>query len=250
MPNRTLFILAYVVLPCFVCLITAGIFWLFMPAEPSPLFYTNLAVTLWLEVVCFGYLGLLKAKTQGFTAPLFAFIGVGAAYYILCAGAWMLLYSFLLPEAISCKAYIVVHVVMLLIWIIVGTLVAQQDNAYYERTEQLRQDNKTIDFFIQEMNVLYARYRDILSSKDAGLREESDSMEILRNKMRGLAAPILQNGNAKAQLSAILDEANTLIASLESAETPEEVRKQNFCIQQHARRSVNELDLLKQLSKK
>jgi hypothetical protein len=100
------------------------------------------------------------------------------------------------------------------------------------------------------MNVLYMRYRDVLSAKDAIALGGDDALEVLRNRMRGLTASVLEGDSARARLSALLEEGEICVAKLESAGDVEEVRRMNLKVQQFSRRAVNELELLKRLHKK
>ena len=98
MPNRILGVFANVLLPLLVGVVTVGLFLLFMPQDATRLFYTNLGVTLWLEMVFWAYMGLLRMGTKGVSVPFLAFLGVGAFLYMFCAGIWMLGYSLFLPS--------------------------------------------------------------------------------------------------------------------------------------------------------
>lgn len=250
MPNRILGVFVNVLLPLLIGVVTVGLFLLFMPQDATRLFYTNLGVTLWLEMVFWAYMGLLRMETKGVSVPFLAFLGVGAFFYMFCAGIWMLGYSLFLPEVLGYNVYLALHIVMLVVWMVVGTLMAQRDNAYHERVEQLGQDARSLDYFIQEMNVLYMRYRDVLSAKDAIALGGDDALEVLRNRMRGLTASVLEGDSARARLSALLEEGEICVAKLESAGDVEEVRRMNLKVQQFSRRAVNELELLKRLHKK
>ena len=124
MPNRTLGVFANVILPLLVGLVTVGLFLLFMPQDATRLFYTNLGVTLWLEMVFWAYMGLLRMGTKGVSVPFLAFLGVGAFFYMFCAGIWMLGYSLWLSEVLGYNVYLALHIVMLVVWMVVGTLMA------------------------------------------------------------------------------------------------------------------------------
>lgn len=250
MPNKEISILANVLLPVCTMLATVGLFFLFMPEGPLRLFYTNFVLTLWLETVFFGYLAALRKDTEAFSVPLLAFLGVGAVYYIAVAGVWMLAYSLLLTGILSYKVYMAAHIIVCLAWLGTCILMAQQDNAYHERTAELQQMQKETEDFGQRANLLLSRYQTVLIEKGCPASDGGSSMEVLRNKMRGLPPQTARSAQAYARLTEAIRQLDELITSLEEAEEPEKIRQTDEQIKRYARKTADELDLLKRQMRK
>lgn len=249
MSNKSLSIIANIVLPIVFLLVTAGLFFLFKPEEAGRLFHTNLCMTLWLEALFFGYLHVLKGKTQGFSTALIALLGIGAVYYIIGATVWMLSYAFL-SLFLSFEVYVAVHVVLFLLWITGCILMAQQDNAYGSRMKVLSDGHKTIEYFGQKVNLLLNTYRGLLLSRQSvGLRNEN-ALEILRNKVRGLPGSIIQVDAAGLQLSEIINQCETLLAKLEQAEDQGEQMALDKKLGECVSSAIRELEFLKNISRK
>lgn len=250
MPNKSLSIIANIVLPIVFLLVTAGLFFLFKPEEAGKLFNTNLCMTLWLEALFFGYLHVLKGKTQGLSTTFIAFLSMGAVYYIICALVWMLSYSFLLSLFLSFKVYVAVHVVLLLIWITSCILIAQQDNAYGSRMKAQSDGYKTVEYFGQKANILLDRYRAVLLSCKSLKLHNENALEVLRNKVRGLPASVAQIDSANSKLSDIMGQCEVLVAKLEQAENQEETvaidKKLGNCVSS----GIRELEFLRTISRK
>lgn len=245
MPDRQINILANILLPACCMLATIGLFFLFMPEEGLKLFYTNLVATLWLEAVFFGYLAALRADTKAFSAPFLAFLGVGAVYYIAAAGLWMLAYSLWLAAFASYKVYIAVHIILCLLWLAACILMAQQDNAYHERTLELQEAHEKTEDFSQKASLLLSRYQAALIEKGCPASDEGNSMEILRNKMRGLPPQTARSSAACARLHEIIHQLDEQVTALENAHEPAQLLQTNEQIRRTARKAADELDLLK-----
>lgn len=118
---------ANVVMPTVVIAATVLLFFLFQPAESGALFYVNLCYTLLLEGVFFGWLALLRGG-DGFSVAFRAAMGICAFFYVMAGIGWMLLYGILLSAVLALKWYIALIIVFTLIWLIVGSLLAQTDS--------------------------------------------------------------------------------------------------------------------------
>ena len=75
-------------------------------------------------------------------------------------------------------------------------------------------------------------------------------MEVLRNKMRGLPPQTARSAQAYARLTEAIRQLDELITSLEEAEEPEKIRQTDEQIRRYARKTADELDLLKRQMRK
>lgn len=246
MRNKPLFIIADIVLPVVFLLVTAGLFFLFMPSEAGKLFYTNLGVTLWAEIVFFGYLSVLKGNTKGFSVALLAFLGISAVYYIAGALLWMLLYSFTLSWLLSYKVYASVHAVMLLLWLVAGVLLARQDNDYQDKMEAQGRDYKAVEYFGQKMNYLLSRYQKLPHQE----LSNADNLEVLRNKIKGLPIAIMNTDIANSQLTDIIRRGEDCMMKLEQARTKDEATLADEDFRVYLLNALRDLEFLKNISRK
>ncbi|GAP71958.1 hypothetical protein SAMD00024442_20_47 [Candidatus Symbiothrix dinenymphae] len=101
MSNKKINIVANVILPAVVIVITASLFFMFRPEETTTLFYLNLGYTIFLEAIFFGYINLMYSKIKSFSTPFYAVFGI--LYYALF---WVwdgdFVYSFFLPALWGC----------------------------------------------------------------------------------------------------------------------------------------------------
>lgn len=246
MRNKPLFIIADIILPLICLLATTGLFFLFIPSEAGKLFYTNMGVTLWIEIVFFGYLGVLRGKTRGFSVALLAFLGISAVYYITGAFIWMLLYSLMLSWLLSYKIYVSIHAIILLLWFVAGVLLARQDNAYEEKMETQERNYKTVEYFGQKINYLLNRYQKL---PHQGLNN-ADNLEILRNKIKGLPAAIMNADVTNSQLTDIVRRGEDCMSKLEKAKTTNEATQADEDLRAYLLNALRDLEFLRNISRK
>ena len=136
MSNKTINLLADVVLPCVTVVLTAILFFMFRPDESTGLFWLNLCYTIMLEGVFFGYIISLNHKTESIPVPIKAVFGVFALYYIVVGLGCMLFYSLLLVHFLSIKFYVSALIIITLLWIIGAMLTAQVGSNYQAAQEK------------------------------------------------------------------------------------------------------------------
>jgi len=129
MTNKNVNIIASVVLPIVLIMITIALFIIFKPKETTSLFWINLFFAVFLEVVFFCFLNLLQIKTKDLSTPFFAIFGIYCLYYIILVFSGMLVYSLILTHFTdSHKIYIAVLLALTFLWIVVSVLTAQTNN--------------------------------------------------------------------------------------------------------------------------
>ena len=251
MSNKTINLLANVVVPIVTGVLTIVLFFLFRPEETTALFYLNLVYSLVLEGVFFGYIGSLHRDSETVSTPFKTVFGITAAYYIIGGLGWMLLYSLLLRHFTSIKVYIAVLAIFTLLWIILSLILGQTDSNYQADIRQQEEKNKTINFHSQKMRLLATRYERLC--RDKGILPSDNSnghtpLDLLSSKISGLTPNVLRNATAVEQLNSIIAKCEALLYEAEDApddKLPDIARK----MQRLAENSISEIDLLKSLAR-
>jgi hypothetical protein len=252
MSNKTLNFISNVILPVTVFIATAALFLVFQPEDPAPLFYFNLAYTVLLEAIFFGYVGLLYIKTSTFSTPLYALFGVMAAFYLVAGVGWMLLYSLVLLPAVSLKMYISVIVVLTLLWIVLSVLMAKIDGNYKATTNRLKDQHHTLAFYTQKITLLASRYEKLCEEK--GIRYQTDSnnrtaLDKLMGKISFLTPNIFTSETACSQLTAMLGKCEDIIEETETADG-DRLAELDRKMQRFVNNSIDELNMLKNLTRR
>ena len=251
MSNKTINLLANVVVPIVTGVLTIVLFFLFRPEETTALFYLNLVYSLILEGVFFGYIGSLHRDSETVSTPFRAIFGITAAYYIIGGLGWMLLYSLLLRHFASIKVYIAVLAIFTLLWIILSLLMGQTDSNYQVGIRQQEDRNKVINYHSQKMQMLATRYERLCREKGIAHSETANGhtpLDLLSSKISGLTPNVFRNATAVTQLNTIIDRCESLLYEAEDApddKLPDIARK----MQRLAENSISEIDLLKNLAR-
>jgi len=251
MSSKKINIIANVVLPTVVIVMTITLFLIFKPHETTSLFYINLFYTVFLEAIFFGYINVLHTKTKELSASFFATIGVYSLYYIIAGFGWLLLYSFLLLYYVPLKVYLTGIMIFTLLWIIITILTALLDNNNKQTTDKLKEQGLSLNFYAQKIALLASRYAKLCEEK--GLKYETDSnnrttLDRLMGKISFLAPNIFRNETTAVQISSILSKCEDIINETESA-TEEELKEIQKKMQSFVNNSVAEIDMLKNLTK-
>jgi len=250
--SKKINLIANIILPIVVVMITIALFFMFKPKEATALFYLNLGYTILLEAVFFGYLNFLYAKVKEFSTPLLAVFGVYAIYYIIIGFVFMLAYSLILSHFLPIKIYIAVLMALTLLWIILSVLTASTDSNYKDTVEKLKDDTHTLNFYTQKINLLANRYEKLCAEK--GLRYETDSnnrtiLDRLKGKISFLTPNVLSSDTAVSQLISLFSKCENIIEETESA-TDEKLAEVQKKMQRFVDNAVAEIDMLKNLTKR
>ncbi len=252
MSNKKINIVANVILPAVVIVITASLFFMFRPEETTTLFYLNLGYTIFLEAIFFGYINLMYSKIKSFSTPFYAVFGIYAMYYVIVGCGWMLVYSLGLSGIVAMKTYIAGLMVLTLFWIIISVLTAQTDSNYKETIDQLNDQRHTLDFYAQKISKYASRYEKLCAEKGISYRTESNNrtmLDKLKSKISFLTPNIFTSEAACAQLNAIFDECEALIEETEAA-SGDKLMELERTMQRFVNNSIEELDMLKNMTRK
>ena len=244
--------IANIILPAVVALITIVLFFMFKPSEAGVLFYFNLGYIILLQVVFFGYLNLLHARTKEFSPPFLAVFGVYAIYYVIIGLACVLVYSLLLHFIVPMRFYVAVLMILTLIWIVLSVLTAQADSNYKKTVEKTKDDTDTLNFYAQKINLLANRYDNLCEEK--GLKYETDSnnrtaLDRLKGKISFLTPNVLSSNTAVSQLTSLFNKCEAIIEETELA-TEEQLAELQKKMQRFVDNAVAEIDILKNLTKR
>lgn len=134
-------------------------FLVFMPEEPSNLFYVNLAYVVLLEVLFFGWFHMGKMKSDAAQTPYFkVFVGMHTLGYLGVSVVWMLVYTFLLADKVDLRIYLLVIGVLSVIWVVLASILGSQDTQYHAQQTQLEDTTMDIRAFREELKSLAAAH--------------------------------------------------------------------------------------------
>jgi hypothetical protein len=251
MSNKKIDIIANLILPVTVILMTATLFFMFRPENCSALFYLNLGYTIFLEAIFFGYINVIYRKIKEFSTPFVAVFGIYSLYYVIVGAGWMLLYSLVLSHFFSLKIYIAALIVLTLLWIIISVLTAQADSHYKETVDKLNDRQYTLEYYTQKITLLASRYDKLCEEKGIRYATESNNRTVLdrlKGKMSFLTPNVLNSETARSQLNAMLDKCEDIIeeTSLASEDTLVEWEKK---MSRFVNNSIDELNMLKNMTR-
>jgi uncharacterized protein YhhL (DUF1145 family) len=272
--NKKINLLSNVILPLFVIVVTVALIFMFKPEETTELFYINLAFSILLECVLFGFLNILPIKKDGVSTPFVAVFGMYSIIYVALGAVWMLgysllisgvipeemirnpwlrmLYAFLQSYPVPLKIYVAVIAVLTVLWIGISLLTAQIDSNFKQSTDKLKADARTLNYYTQKITLLASRYEKLCAEK--GLKYATDSgnrtvLERLKGKISFLTPNVLTDETAVSQLTALLGRCEDIIDETESA-TEEQLPAASRKMQRFVDNAIAELDMLKNLTRK
>ena len=130
-------------------------FLVFMPEEPSKLFYVNMAYLVLLEVLFFGWFHMGKLKSDAAQTPYFkVFVGMHTMGYLVVSVLWMLVYTFLLADKVDLRIYLLVIGVLSVIWVVLASILGSQDTQYHAQQTQLEDVTMDIRALRDELKLL------------------------------------------------------------------------------------------------
>ena len=134
-------------------------FLVFMPEEPSTLFYVNMVYAVFLEGLFFGWFHMSKLKSDAAQTPYFkVFVGYHTMTYLIVSLVWMVVYSVFLSEKVPLKVYLLVNAVLSLLWIVLASIIGRQDTQYHAQQTQLEDTTMDIRALRNELKALAAAH--------------------------------------------------------------------------------------------
>ena len=207
-------LMASVILPLTIIGVTVGMFLFFRTEDAGVLFYTNLGYSVWLEVVFFGIMNLLYARSPALSVPFYTVLGTTAWSYVVLGCGWMFLYSLFFPEMFAFRYYVLGIVVVTLIWGAAIVVMMRVDACYKESVDVLDRRQRVLRDYAGEMERLASRYAAVCQEKGIRYRTDSNNRTVLDRlcgKMRGLTPNLLEAEGVVAQLERILTQCRELV---------------------------------------
>ena len=156
-------------------------FFLLKPAEPTALYWINMAWLLALEVLFFVWLRWGRLESRGVdeqTVYFRIFLGVGTLYYIIAAIVWMIFFficgtqtgrtllciHFDLPEILdtwpemSIRIYLMGILVLTVIWVVFAAIRGRHDVVYNKQQTELENATEDVRDLVAELNSLAAEH--------------------------------------------------------------------------------------------
>lgn len=134
-------------------------FLVFLPEEPSKLFYVNLAYLVLLEVLFFGWFHMGKLKSDAAQTPYFkVFVGMHTMGYLVVSVLWMLIYTIFLRDKVDLKVYLLVIGGISVIWVVLASILGSQDTQYHAQQTQLEDTTMDIRAFREKLKSLAAAH--------------------------------------------------------------------------------------------
>lgn len=208
MSNR-ISVLSGKVLPIATIVVTAVLFLLFMPAEPTALFWCNMCYTIFLEAVLFGWISLIRSNADGVSRWLGVILGTFSVYYVALGAVFMVGYSLLAVSGVcdfSWRIYLAVVLVLTLLWVIPAMFVAEGDAAHEAKQTKLEGG-------VGDLHALMAELQSIAERFNAATQNaQANEVSRLLLEVKSLPPARLQKPGTQQLLDAIADEFRSALA--------------------------------------
>lgn len=158
--QKTINLVADVIAPLAVILVTIALFFIFMPAEPGTLFWTNLVYSVFLEIILFAYIVWLPSRDSSIVLKWMS--GIYSVFYIGIALVWMLLFSILLCHWLPIKVYFAVIMVLTVLWVLVGAVTVKVDNIDRISSASLADNRRQADYITGNAEMLLQQFNLLL----------------------------------------------------------------------------------------
>ncbi len=213
--TKTIRLVADVVAPAAIVLVTIALFFLFKPEEPGTLFWTNMVYTAFLEIILFAYIVWLPV--HGTSLALKWMCGIYSVVYIAIALLWMLLYGCLLFHWVPLKVYFAFIAVLTVLWIFVGALSLKVDHGHdtstailSENRQRANEVNNSGEMYLQQFNLLLKLHPE--------LNGASAAVTSLCRSLASLSPLVLSSPRAARQIQDIDRELEELLTEPVSEE--------------------------------
>lgn len=167
-----------VIMSLIVYTVTISLYFIFMPDEPTALFWVNLVYTLFLETAAFGWLFWVKKGDTKDVSPMMSIIiGTYGVYYTIAGIAVMLVFSILSVAGveIGIQWYIASILVITAVWIVPAFLMAEADSSHKQEIDALQ--SNTADIRILSMQMKESLKASCMTtSQKTRLQQEMDSI--------------------------------------------------------------------------
>lgn len=164
-------LIADIVAPFGVIAATIALFFIFIPAEPGPLFWTNLVYLVVLETILFAYIAWLPR--QGSSVVLKWLTGVYTIIYIVVALIWLLLFSTLLYIWFPVKVYYAGIMVITALWIFISAITVKIDNHNEIAMVNLSDNRHRADVVTTQADMLISRFNLLIVTHGEKLKDAS-----------------------------------------------------------------------------
>lgn len=241
-----------VVIPALTVIVTVVLFFVFSgQGDKSSLFYFNMCYTVVLELVFFGYLSFARSGTDTVTGAFRSVMGIYSLYYITTGLVVILIYSLAISHLLPIKFYVAAIVVITLVWLILGALIAEVDTKHQQDAQQTMERGHTLTYFTQKMSQMEKQYITLCKELEIPSTTQNYACELSRLtvKFKSLMANVFNSDVAQQKLAEITDKCEALMDSIEQGVMAD---KQQIAdkVKSFTNRSIEEIDLLKTLTRK
>ncbi len=178
MATKRISFMSNVIMSLIVYTVTISLYFIFMPDEPTALFWVNLVYTLFLETAAFGWLFWVKKGDTKDVSPMMSIIiGTYGVYYTIAGIAVMLVFSILSVAGveIGIQWYIASILVITAVWIVPAFLMAEADSSHKQEIDALQ--SNTADIRILSMQMKESLKASCMTtSQKTRLQQEMDSI--------------------------------------------------------------------------
>lgn len=250
MTKNNISFISNIIVPLLTGIVSILLFLLFQPEDAGVLFYTNLAYTLLLEGIFFGYLNCIQRRNRNISGAFYSILGIGTIYYMICGTGWMIVYSLLMNTLLSYKVYIAIHIIMLLLFVILNSLITQTDNNYHEQTEKQMHEIKNIRFYTEKMKLLASNYlrEGINKGTDLSQSDGYKALGTLIIKISHLTPAVFQNDTTVEQLNRIIERCENILIEMQQPDS--DCHAIDRQLKLFSANAEGEINLLRNLSRK
>lgn len=219
--TKSIHLFANIVAPLAVIVVTVVLFLIFMPEEPSALFWFNMLYTALLETILFAYIVWLPASRG--SVALKWMCGTSTIAYICIAFIWMLLFSLSLHQMWSLRVYFSVIAVLTVLWIFIGATTVKVDDIHETSVEVLNNNRILLDKVTANAEMLLERFKLQIKSHHE-LNEALSSVTTLCRGMATLSPTAMAVSSAAKRINAIISGLEDLLDEPFSDQAPSRIK--------------------------
>lgn len=210
MNNRATSLIANIVAPVMIIIVTVALFFVFMPEEPTTLFWFNMTYTALLEIVLLAYIGWLPVGVD--SVVLKWLLGYFSIVYIVIAIVWMVLFSTVLCNVFSLRVYFSSIAVITVLWFFIAASTVKIENISASSKAALTNNRGELDRITNDASMLLEQFN-LQKSTHPELEQASRSVTTLCRGIATLSPTVMANDTNLRRIKNILSGLKDLLCN-------------------------------------
>lgn len=188
----------------------------------TPLFHFNLAFTIFLEILFFGFIYFSKLNSNKILGATYSVLGTIISLYLIFGFIVLLSFNSILLDIVSIKWYFTTITVGTLLTIIVYGFSLKLNNNVISSAQSEVNVTKSRDSFVQNLTYLQSMYANILVENRINEKLESgysSRIQKLTNKISFINPKIIEDIDHNMRLTDSIGNLDYLIKEMKNSET-------------------------------